>query len=461
MDFNVLLKFENNNIVIDLYYSDDIINENDIDNLFEGENLTYEFKKENFNLNFIKKQVIEKLKLLTKNKIDNNINIQFIIEEKAIEDKNNMITFIRENKDLPLTIFIDDYKLLIDNLKQEDFPNLIINFKNSYDNITYKEFYNMYSKLNEIVRFVKHYNLSQLEIVMLVYDIVKANEYKIENENENHSVSRSLNRIINSDKIVCVGYTNLMDFLLKNLGINSNIIDIDYLNKDTGHVRNLIHLKDDKYNIDGMFFLDATWDSKRDNKYINNYYYFLKSLRFFKLRNENETFQVQKVYNILQKTKKEIIQELENNDNFITPKISLSLKYLKSKYSKINMVPISSKEKTLELLDEVFDKYNKKIPQEAFKNALYKVRKVEYINGIIDFLPTEEYMNSICDKYYKKSAEQNLFDFIFGIEDPTVDIDLNDAKATSIDEDLLRIRLLKALKEKIGDMPTNDYIKKM
>ena len=38
----------------------------------------------------------------------------------------------------------------------------------------------MYNKLNEIIEFVKHYNLSPLERVMLVYDIVKSNKYRQE-----------------------------------------------------------------------------------------------------------------------------------------------------------------------------------------------------------------------------------------------------------------------------------------
>ena len=39
--------------------------------------------------------------------------------------------------------------------------------------------------------------------------------------------------------------------------------------------------------------------------------------------------------------------------------------------------------------------------------------------------------------------------------------DLKEIKAKSVEEDLLRIRMIKAFKTKLDDFPENDYIKKM
>ena len=39
----------------------------------------------------------------------------------------------------------------------DEFPNLNIGFKNNYNPIPFKKFYNMYKFLDEIISFVKHY----------------------------------------------------------------------------------------------------------------------------------------------------------------------------------------------------------------------------------------------------------------------------------------------------------------
>ena len=46
----------------------------------------------------------------------------------------------------------------------------------------------MYEKLNEIISFINYYNLSNLEKVLLIYDIVKANEYKKENKDDDYGI---------------------------------------------------------------------------------------------------------------------------------------------------------------------------------------------------------------------------------------------------------------------------------
>ena len=76
-------------------------------------------------------------------------------------------------------------------------------------------------------------------------------------------------------------------------------------------------------------------------------------------------------------------------------------------------------------------------------------------------MPTEEYIDSVCDKLYPQCKEDKILMAIGLYEEPTLDKSLNQANANSVDQDLLRIRLLKVLKEKLNDFPENDYIKKM
>jgi hypothetical protein len=48
--------------------------------------------------------------------------------------------------------------------------------------------------------------------------------------------------------------------------------------EDVGHARNMLHLVDDKYEIDGIYFFDPTFDCKKDegNNFLFSYRFFAK-----------------------------------------------------------------------------------------------------------------------------------------------------------------------------------------
>ena len=56
--------------------------------------------------------------------------------------------------------------------------------------------------------------------------------------------SSNLNQIINGDKIVCVGYANLINYLLNNLDIKNECIITYNKEKKVGHQRNYLYLED-------------------------------------------------------------------------------------------------------------------------------------------------------------------------------------------------------------------------
>lgn len=469
METRILIEAKDNKIIFKLILPFDLIDKNsesyvtlDETIIYECSNLEMDFNEFFKNINNIN----QKIKIAfpnEKNILDSN-NLNFFINADLINDQNLIYSFIKKYKNFNITLNVDDHKNLIETLKADEYPNLKIFFNNSDKNIPYKEFYLMFSKLNEIVEFINHYNLSPLEKVLLVYDIVKANEYKAENKEEDYSVSRDLNQIINNDKIVCVGFSNLMDFLLTNLGMECNKINLTYKDKNSGHQRNYIHLKDKKYNINGIFFLDATWDSKTNENYIDNYRCFLKPINFFKRINSNEIIDKPTYFSLFNKDIDEILNEIKNKKNFDFVKLSVTLSTLLKKINeKENFVMLFGDDfdKIEKIINRVFKYYNKRIDEESFKNALYKVRRIEYINNIIKKEPNEEYIDSVCEKNYRRNAEYRLLQAIFGYDEPTLDTDLEEIKAESIDQDLLRMRLLKALKTKLNDFPENDYIKKM
>lgn len=468
MNIDFFADFEDNKIVFTLYLPIHFIDKNENKYRELDNKIIYESNNINIDLDAFFKQV-ETLALTINNSFYNGklMNYKPDIKIHILDDENNKTAFdfIKANKNLQIILDINDFKETINNLKSDEYPNLKINFKNSDKNISYKQFLAMYNKLNEIVEFINHYNLSPLEKVLLVYDIVKANEYKKEDKGENYGVSRNLNEIIKNDKIVCVGFANLIDFLLKNLDIKSNTIILGYKTSERQHKRNYIYLKDDKYNIDGMFFLDSTWDSKKDDKYLDNYVFFLKPLNFFKLFRNDEYVVSPTKFKFLENSKEEIISYINNLNEFSKIELSLILSQLIKEYDpSVDIMMNINNKSANEILDiaiQIQKKYNKRISEEAFKNALYRVRKIEYINGILKNELSEKHINEVCNKYYKNTSEVKLLKALNLYEAPTLDKDLNESKASSTEEDLLRMRLLKAIKEKINDKPENDYIKKM
>ena len=150
----------------------------------------------------------------------------------------------------------------------------------------------LYVKINSVELDIKHYirleqmlyemvkdaiNLSPFEKYIYAYNKVKQfKEYKeIENDSvEERDKSRNIYYILENDYMVCVGFSNLLGDLLIKLGIPSEgySIDVDTsydegkVNEEkvvtrAGHQRRYVHIKDDKYGIDGYYVTDPTWDN--------------------------------------------------------------------------------------------------------------------------------------------------------------------------------------------------------
>lgn len=214
-------------------------------------------------------------------------NLTELISEISIEATPEMVEYIKRNpsvKSYSLTLneyysinnedleSIDEYFTTLDNLK--------VYIDGNQEKIGIVEYKNTVNAINEIVAKVKKYNLSPLEQVMYAYDLVRDRIYVHEDKNEDYSVSRDLSSVLSGDKIVCVGFANILDKVLQNLGIKSEMVYLLNRGTTTGHVRNAIYIKDDKYDIEAMYYLDPTWDCKRvngNNDFLNSYKYFCRT----------------------------------------------------------------------------------------------------------------------------------------------------------------------------------------
>lgn len=143
--------------------------------------------------------------------------------------------------------------------------NIEINY-DDYDNQTDIDgFIGMRATLDYYTGIVNENNLSPYEKLIYAYDLIKSFYYK-ENKN-NLDESRNIPDIVRRGYIVCVGYARFLKQLLKELGINSVCEGLGLYDSEGehGHERNFVYIKDEKYGIDGVYSLDATYDSRSDN----------------------------------------------------------------------------------------------------------------------------------------------------------------------------------------------------
>ena len=185
----------------------------------------------------------------------------FTIMIKELGLNPNNIFLRLENKDY-------DYRLF----KGIDLP-IIIDYGDEYSNATVEEFITMRETINYYKELITSSNLSPLEQITFAYDIIKSFDYQ---EAEIGSDSRSMHKIVNSGKIVCVGYAQFLKQVLKELGFKIETFDVNspdrygsYPDPFDNHERNVIRIDDDKYNVHMIAACDPTWDSGTPD--INTY----------------------------------------------------------------------------------------------------------------------------------------------------------------------------------------------
>ena len=123
---------------------------------------------------------------------------------------------------------------------------------------------------------IKKYNLSPMENIMVAYDLIRNREYKLEDKNDDSFKSRDLSQILFDDKIVCSGFSNYFSAFLENFGLNMQSCKLIGVGSKKGHERNVAYIKDDKYDVNGVYYFDVTWDCKEENsdQYLYEYQFF-------------------------------------------------------------------------------------------------------------------------------------------------------------------------------------------
>lgn len=127
--------------------------------------------------------------------------------------------------------------------------------------------------------------LSPAEKLLYAFDIIKSFQYQA---SPNKQTSRNIPEIIETGNIVCIGYVKFLNQLLEEVGIKSDALSVEVIRNGQrdGHARNIVRLDDDKYDIHGLFTLDATWDARKQGLSLVRDEENLKRLRIYKLKTD-------------------------------------------------------------------------------------------------------------------------------------------------------------------------------
>lgn len=174
-----------------------------------------------------------------------------------------------ENKDDKIIEYTKHDYSKLDALSKD--TELIISYDGSFlTTSSYEEFKGLVESMRWYKKIITDYDLSPLEKLTFAYDIMKTFHYNESKENTRDS--RNPHRIIETGNIVCVGYTSMLDEMLRGIDSNLQVGEFSctcYKDDDKTllgyHSRSMIRIDDDKYNIHGIYALDATWDSFKKN----------------------------------------------------------------------------------------------------------------------------------------------------------------------------------------------------
>lgn len=140
------------------------------------------------------------------------------------------------------------------------------------------------SEIDGIVDYIKEQKLTQFETVAFIHQYISS-LYQYKEDEMNPSAPRSIVGVLNSDKIVCVGYAYLTKAIIDKLNMpglacstfisrlstkdksNENITPmtgIEIYDDNSLHMQNLIKINDPHYNVQGSYISDVCGDSKTE-----------------------------------------------------------------------------------------------------------------------------------------------------------------------------------------------------
>ena len=306
-------------------------------------------------------------------------------------NRNSIVEFIENNKFLKKKVLVYNENMPLDiewfNKLKDSFGDLDIKVKvvGNDDLVTIDDYGKTIVAIDEIVDKVKRYDYSPFEALMYAYDLIRDRFYVKEDDAEKYSSSRDLTSVLFGDKIVCVGFANIFNAVAKKLGVNSSMFYLFETNGKSGHARNLIYLKDEKYEIDGLYFFDPTFDCKKgnDNDFLSSYRFFAKTKKEIdSLTSYDFYYQTYSLFDLEDIFKYEDDVVASDFDGYNGARLINDTKVNKMlKLMNREELIIYKKHTKDDLMDKLYivnEMANKPILIEKFIKALYVVRKNQY-----------------------------------------------------------------------------------
>lgn len=141
-----------------------------------------------------------------------------------------------------------------------------ITFTNGFENLySYDQAMIASSKIHEWADKInkasyKGKPLSPFEKYLYAYRIVTKFTYRQEYENYDADSSRDLIKSLNGKFMVCVGFAKTLKALCDEIGIACEVQQVAAGSEEENHANCCVYIKDDKYNLDGIYYSDPTWD---------------------------------------------------------------------------------------------------------------------------------------------------------------------------------------------------------
>lgn len=342
-------------------------------------------------------------------------------------------------------------------------------FKDSPSNFsevyTIKDALVAYNKLNGFADFVKSKRLSTVEKLALCYAFTASRVYS--KNDESYGATRDLIAVLNSDDIVCVGYTKIFQNLCSQLGLECKISEVKLENKEKGevglHVNCRVYVDDPKYKVKGYFDFDPTFDARTisqvQNNQLNTFTYFMMPIGDYKNNKRRKVSYKDKLiamqeegssYESLICKGEEFFVDHKINKNFC--KTMLSFSEIQDMYDELNVSPEeiikASKSKTLANAERVssssgrivlenFQKYcpnvlRYKLPTKilmkalayeivepqgdpegvgfGYTNRLLQEAKVDFYKSLNDLIPVFKAKKIRGGKHFLQETQQEIVD---------------------------------------------------
>ena len=480
---SVISSFDNDDYCcLDLYISPN----SSLEQVVSRENIL-KLLKEHLETTMLDIDVTEEQIDLINRLISNHYDILSNCDLITIQPTEKTVDFIERNPFMKTVKLYLDGTYAINHEDLDDIDHYFGKYKNIYLHIdgndrevTIEDYKKTVNAIDEIVNKIKKYNLSPLEQIMYAYDLVRDRVYTSESKEESKTMSRDITSVLLGDKIVCVGYANIFEKVLSNLGINSIMYSIKNLDETkNGHRRNIVHIKDEKYGVDGVYYFDTTWDSKKkddDNSFLNSYRFFAKlkeDIEAYDHRFTDRTFagyheamcwEFEEIVEEqgIKAVPRQMLRTINEISNFIDGKDLIS----PILFSNMPQLLIPEFVRNSFDLEKVMDKlceyrrlfFDEELSIETFLQVLYNVRKVEYYEDPIKYpFSIETFKSAIINSNWLPEIDyaDNFLSCIEGrkrnvrgVSEKKVSTFLEDYSSShELEKNIERIKLAKTLRK--------------